>query len=418
MELLGLAALNDLPLSAGADGSAPSPSTLTHQVLANQGNALWLEDQPLLALDHYRRAAQLAPSDPVVYRGLGNVYTDLQAFEAAERAYALSLNVCQDPATTWNLSQVLMGLEHYVQGYALAECRWQLPASEPYRDPNTAWQGEAEGFREPLLVWSEQGLGDTLQHLRWLGTLVAKRGPGAPALHVEVEACLVSLLRDSLPSVSPALKLHAKGDAAPPLVAPGRHVSLLSLPHLLGGAPCPAAACWLGSPQWPQPRPRGCGHPRIGLVWAAGRKLDDPVMAREYWRRSLDDGALGELITGLERLGAACVLLQFGDDRERADPWRHLMVDTLPDGADFKATAAVVAGLDLVISVDTAMAHLVGAMGRPGWVLLPFSAAPRWLRHRSDSPWYPSLRLFRQPSPGDWMAVVGAVLRALVQERG
>ena len=85
----------------------------------------------------------------------------------------------------------------------------------------------------------------------------------------------------------------------------------------------------------------------------------------------------------------------------------------LPADADFAATAAVVAEQDLVITVDTAMAHLVGAMGHPGWVLLPYSAAPRWLRQRSDTPWYPSLRLFRQPQGGDWAAVVQQVLQTL-----
>ena len=94
-----------------------------------------------------------------------------------------------------------------------------------------------------------------------------------------------------------------------------------------------------------------------------------------------------------------------------ADTLELGFVEQMAHDADFAATAAMVAELDLVITVDTAMAHLVGAMGRPGWVLLPWSAAPRWLRDRHDSPWYPSLRLFRQPQPGNWSAVVDAVLK-------
>ena len=143
------------------------------------------------------------------------------------------------------------------------------------------------------------------------------------------------------------------------------------------------------------------------------RKLDQPVTAREYRRRSLDPAALGALITGLAERGVAVELLQFGADREQADPWLDRVAGVLPSDADFAATAAVVAALDLVITVDTAMAHLVGAMGHPGWVLLPFSAAPRWLRQRCDTPWYPTLRLFRQPRGGDWPAVVQQVLQAL-----
>ncbi len=421
-----MAALNDLPLTVGADGSGPRPSSLTHQVLANLGNDLWLRDQPWQALDKYRRAAQLAPSDPVVYRGLGNVYTDLQAFEAAERAYALSLKFCHDPVTAWNLSQVLIGLEHYGQGYALAECRWQMSAANSYRDPTTAWQAEPDGFRRPLLVWSEQGLGDTLQHIRWLGCLVAAlRRQGTPLI-LEVEDCLVALLQEGLAHLDHPLKVrakHAEAKAIDPHDWEGRHVSLMSLPHLLEPTPRPRNGCWLQSPRWQAdscPRPSGSAEEncRVGLVWAAGRKLHDPVTARDYWRRSLDPASLEQLVKGLHALGGQWMFLQFGEDRDQVSPWVQGADGMLDADADFLATADVVSQLDLVISVDTAMAHLLGAMGQEAWVLLPFSAAPRWLRGCATTPWYPSLRLFRQPQVGDWKAVVQDVLAALRQRLG
>ncbi len=365
-----------------------------HRLAANRGNALWIADRPQRALEAYRRAVQLAPSDPVVYRGLGNVHLDCQAFEAAERAYRRSLQLEPAALTGWNLSQLLIGLERYVEGYALAEQRWQLPSVAAWRDPATAWAGEPEGWSGPLLLWSEQGLGDTLQHLRWIGPLVLRRGPMAPPLVLEVEPCLVGLLQHGLAHLQSPPLVRPK-PAAGPEPWPHAHLSLLSLPVLLGDAPLPAGASNLDAPHWmpPRPLPPAPQPWRVGLVWAAGRKLDQPVTAREYRRRSL------------------------GADRELADPWRDRVAAELPADADFAATAAVVAELDLVISVDTAMAHLVGAMGRRGWVLLPFSAAPRWLRQRSDSPWYPSLRLFRQPETGDWAAVVQAVLQALDRER-
>jgi ADP-heptose:LPS heptosyltransferase len=150
----------------------------------------------------------------------------------------------------------------------------------------------------------------------------------------------------------------------------------------------------------------------VGVVWAAGYKLTNRVTLREYRRRSLDSEALAQLLDGLRGMGWEVVLLQFGRDRDQAADWRREGLEALPADADFARTADRVAELDLVITVDTAMAHMVGAMRRPAWVLLPFSAAPRWLRHRSDSPWYPSLRLFRQPCSGDWGAVVDAVLKA------
>lgn len=409
-------AAGDWLRAAAAFGQAAQLRGDDHQLLANQGNAYWLADRPEQALGPYRRAVQLAPHDPVVYRGLGNVYTDLQKFEAAERCYRLSLRIDNDPSTAWNLSQLQIGLERYELGYALAERRWQLVDADPYLDPAEAWTGEAQADHQPLLIWTEQGFGDIFQHLRWIGSLTQRRGAEAPPLVLDVEPVLVDLLQAGLAQLNPPPQVRRKSSA---ISAEdrwrGRHVSLLSLPTLLGADPSPPGACWLDSPQWPSQPSRWSSPPRVGLVWAAGRKLENPVTAREYHRRSIDAASLGALITGLRQLGAECVLLQFGADSHRADPWRHLTAATLPDGADFAQTAQVVAGLDLVISVDTAMAHLVGAMGRRGWIPLPFSAAPRWLRQRQDTPWYPTLRLFRQQCVGEWGEVVASLLKEFAE---
>ena len=390
---------------------------LNHRLPANRGNALWLSDRSQDALRCYWRAALLDQSNPVVLRGLGNVHLDLNSFELAERAYARSLALEPAALTAWNYSQLLIGLERYVEGYLLAEQRWAMPGHAPWRDPSAHRAATPEQLCEPLLVWSEQGLGDTLQHLRWIGPLQIHRGPAAKPLVLEVEPCLVALLHQYFAPQAGAIEVRAKASAGPEIWS-GRHVSLLSLPWLLGGAPLPSQATWLTLPEWRPPRPWPSQEPRIGLVWSAGRKLDDPVTAREYYRRSLHPEALGQLIEGLHRLGIGVVLLQFGVDRSQADPWRHLVAAELPDEAHFAATAAVVADLDLVITVDTSMAHLVGAMQRRGWLLLPHAAAPRWLRQRDDTPWYPSLRLFRQPNSCDWHGLVNQVLRALELELG
>jgi tetratricopeptide (TPR) repeat protein len=384
-----------------------------HRLLGNQGNALWLADRPHEALQPYRRAVLLAPTEPVLYRGLGNVLTDLGDFEAADRAYRLSSSLDDDPITAWNHSQVLMGLERYGEAYALAERRWDLADAELWRDPRQAFSDQTGGWQAPLLVWSEQGLGDTLQHLRWLGPLQVLRGHSSPPLLLEVEACLVNLLRQSLTHLDPTPRVRAKLPGQPAVSWEGGHISLLSLPWLLGDAPIPANAAWLQSSRWREPWKQG----RVGVVWAAGCKLTNPVTAREYARRSLDSVALAHLLNGLRDLGCRVVLLQFGSDRDQAAAWREAGMDALPLDADFARTADLVAELDLVITVDTAMAHLVGAMRRSAWVMLPFSAAPRWLRHRQDSPWYPSLRLFRQPRSGDWLTVVDEVLQAVALRR-
>ena len=394
-----------------------------HKYVVNQGNALWLADRPAESLACFKEALQMEPDSALAYRGLANVLTDLGQFEAADRAFALGLRWGPDPETIWNRSQLLIGLERYQEGYGLAECRWDLKAVQPWRGHGNRWAGPSaeHGLQvgdaltnapgRPLLVWSEQGLGDTLQHLRWLGPLQAIRGPGASPLVLEVEACLVSLLERALPDLGPGTRVVAKSSHGP-MAWEGEHISLLSLPWLLEGAPVPEQASWLQADHWPQAQRRPAGKPRIGLVWAAGRKLDDPVTAREYWRRSLDQAALGRLIEGLLQQGAECVSLQFGEDREQAAPWSDQLAEPLSPTADFAATADRVAELDLVISVDTAMAHLVGAMRRPIWLLLPFSAAPRWGATGDHSSWYGTMRLFRQATPGDWTSGVDAILAA------
>ncbi|MEB3168943.1 MAG: tetratricopeptide repeat protein [Synechococcaceae cyanobacterium] len=378
----------------------------------NRANVYWLADCVREALELYQEALQINPGDALAYRGLANVLVDLGRFEAADRAYQASLCLRNDPETSWNRSQLLIGLERFGEGYALAEQRWQLPGVEIWRPPSGPLSREELAAGEPLLVWSEQGLGDTLQHLRWLGTLQALRGAGASPLTVEVEPCLVALLQEALSELEPQVEVWAKGDDGPEPWA-GQHVSLLSLPWLLGGAPTPANGCWLGAAHWPGPREAPIHAPRIGLVWSAGRKLEQPVSAREYWRRSLDGEALGALIEGLVGRGVACWLLQFGEDRELAAPWRGLVAGELAAEADFAATAEVVASLDLVISVDTAMAHLVGAMRRPVWVLLPCGAAPRWGNAGGSTAWYPTMELFRQQLPGQWESAIDAVLARL-----
>ena len=125
--------------------------------------------------------------------------------------------------------------------------------------------------------------------------------------------------------------------------------------------------------------------------------------------------SLMRLLEGLSRITPtpALVNLQLGSDRAQAAAWAGPWSAELSSDADFAATADLIGSLDLVISVDTATAHLVGALGAPGWILLPWSADPRWLRRRCDSPWYPDLELWRQPTHGDWDGLVDRLLRSL-----
>lgn len=392
-------------------------------LLLRAANALWLSDQPEEALALYRRASLLAPSSPAPFMGLGNSLRDLNRFEAADRAFRASRQLGAGPEVACNHASVLIGLEAYDEAYALAERRFELASHAPGPEGGV---GAVLARARRLQVRSEQGLGDGLQYLRWIPPLMAQAGARGQQVVLEVEPSLVALLQVGLGWLPQPPEVRARpepnGDGQGDSVSPDV-VSLLSLPAALGGAPCP---------QPPGPDGRGtylCGlrpaasadgygrPPRIGLTWASGRKLSDGFTSREYRKRSLPAAALERLVEGLVAQGCEPVLLQQGEDRQMAEPVGHLFGGAIDATGDFLATARVLADTDLVITVDTAMAHLAGAMGHPAWVLLPFSADPRWLRQRQDSPWYPSLRLFRQADDRDWRPVLEAVLRALEQRQ-
>ncbi|MEB3331064.1 MAG: hypothetical protein VKI83_01025 [Synechococcaceae cyanobacterium] len=390
-------------------------------LLAGLTHDLWIEDRAAHAYSLYRLHESQLCGERRPLRNLGNLLRDLNRFEDADLAYAMAMlaTVRSGPSeeyvgSAWNRSQILIGLERYPQAYTLAEQRLQRGDWHPWRPP-PFWQGFADlaqglqGDARFLTLWSEQGLGDTLQYLRWL-PLLRRRCPGLP-LKLEVEANLVPLLKRGLAWLDAGLTIAPKGcDPRPdPHLC---HGSLLSLPWLLGGAPAVEFCPYLRDPlwHWAQRAPRN-RPPRVGLVWASGRKLDDPFMEREYIRRSLPPAPLQRLLQGLHHAGAELVMLQHGDDRERPGAATALFSERLPASAGFAETADRLAQLDLVISVDTAMAHLLGALGAPGWILLPWAADPRWLRDREDSPWYPSLTLLRQPSQRDWQGLVDRVLK-------
>ncbi len=415
--------------------------------LINQGHALWQADLPAAALRCYGRALQLEASHPLVLCGLGHCCLDLREFEAAEGHYAQ----VDGPQARWGRSQVLIGLERYGEAYLDAEDRRLLSDWTPFL-PGPWWGGhlslDALDPASDLVVWSEQGYGDTLQYLRWLPALADRRDCQAEALGcrstpitVAVEANLVRLLSEGLAWLVTPPRVLAKAQVLQTADHGVPHGPLMSLPHQLGGAPLPVPSMGEGSnrfalhsPLWGDASGRGwaallpatdsteasshSAAPRVGLVWASGRKIDDPFTHREYRKRSLPPAALLQLLEGLQLAGAQLISLQYGNDEQQAAALGFPLPLPRLGLGDFAATARVVAQLDLVISVDTAMAHLVGAMGAPGWVLLPWSADPRWLRDRSDSPWYPSLRLFRQPSTGAWREAIDDLLRAYHEQFG
>lgn len=333
----------------------------------------------------YRRSLCLDPADAGVWFNLGVTLGDAGRGDDAIGAYDRA--VVLDPARPlyrFNRAHRLLQAGRWADGWVDWDARLDGLVSVPRRG-RPLWRGEPMPGRT-LLFYAEQGHGDGIQFSRYIPLAAARSGA---RVVVECPAPLVRLFR-RLPGVDAVYPL----EQAPAFdaVAP-----LMSLPGLFGTTPetVPPSALPPAAP--PERRPDGCR--RVGLVWRSGDDTGDP-------RRSLPTAALAPLLAvpGVEWIG-----LQMGPAAGT--------VPGLTDGTvgidDFADTARRMAGLDLMISVDTAAAHLAGSLGLPLWVLLRHDACWRWLLGRSDSPWYPTARLFRQTSPDDWGPVVADAAAAL-----
>lgn len=254
------------------------------------------------------------------------------------------------------------------------------------------WQGEAAPGKI-LLIHAEQGFGDTLQFCRY-APLAAARGL---RVILQVQKPLASLLQ-TLPGIAQVI---AQGEAPPRF---DLHIPMLSLPLVFGtdlaSIPAPAALqADAGSVAlWHARLPPG---PRIGLAWAGSPDL---IADRQ---RSIPPAALAPLfgVTGVNFIS----LQKTGP----ALPEGFAVFNAMDEMEDFSGTAALVENLDLVLTVDTAIAHLAASLGKPVWLLNRFDGCWRWLRGRADSPWYPTVTIFRQSRPGDWTSVLAEVTQRL-----
>jgi hypothetical protein len=363
----------------------------------NLGNA-WLDlDRFGPAEQHLRRAIALAPTLPEAHASLGFLLTGSGRLADAVAACDAAIRLRPDFAQAyWNRSFAELLAGDYAPAWDDYEWRKRHARFGQYfrRLPGPEWRGEALAGRR-LLVLAEQGLGDAIQFARFL-PLLRERGA-----HV-VLACAPSLLAVLAPL---PVEVVAKAATPPPH---DLWVDQMSLPRLLGTrvASIPAAGGYLAADParvaaWRGRLPSG---KRVGLVWAG-----NPGHSNDA-RRSVPVAQLAPL---LACRSVRFVSLQVGPNSGEAA--RLGLADNAATLTDFGETAALASALDLVIAVDTSTAHLAGALGRPVWVLLPYAPDWRWLIGRDDSPWYASMRLFRQHQPGDWAGVIARVAAALEQ---
>jgi tetratricopeptide (TPR) repeat protein len=405
----------------------------------NLGNVLLALNRPMEAVASFESALALRPDYADAHSNLGIAFHALDRYEEALASYARALALRGDHADAHNnLGLVLRDMNRHAEAIACFEqaqvvkpdmvdaqvneslarlalgdfeagwkkYQWRRLAASFHRrkSPRPLWLGNWDLAGQTILLHGEQGLGDTLQFARYV-PLVARLGA---QVILAVQRPLAPLLT-GLAGVS---ILRAQGDTVPPYDC---YCPLPSLPLAFGTTvdTIPAEVPYIGVPadraeKW-RPVTEAMGRPRIGLMWAGN-------LAHPNRRRWI---ALRHLLPLTQMRDLHFVALQRELPEGDAPLLESAQVPTFlrERQADLADTAALIAGLDLVITVDTAIAHLAGALGKPVWVLLPFSADWRWLRHRDDSPWYPTARLFRQPALGDWAGAVAQVRNALAAER-
>ena len=369
----------------------------------NLGNILKDEGEFTQAVDEYRAAIAINANLAEAHSNLGVVLHELDNQKGALECFDRALELAPDDAEIHrNRAIVLLSMGRFSEGWRENEWRWKTKHFEILRRKMDvpAWEGgDLSGRR--ILIRAEQGYGDTIQFMRYL-PIVADHG-GDIVFECPAElAGLAGGLVGSGNVVADASQVSGIDCHAPLLSLPGilgtDHSSIpADVPYLSAHKTCLDAA----RRQLPE-----IGKLRVGIAWRGSAAFKRDRI------RSLELGRLRELF---ETDGVAFVSLQKDNgasDLEESGLARSVS-DVTGSWRDFSDSAATVSCLDLVIAPDTAIVHLAGALGKPVWTLLPFVADWRWMADREDSPWYPSMRLFRQQSPGDWAGVVGCVKKEL-----
>jgi tetratricopeptide (TPR) repeat protein len=356
------------------------------------------------ALTWFDRALAHLPDSIEILNNKANALQQLQRFPEALALYDDIRARRLDNATTdWNLALLHMLLGDFEAGWAGREARWSIPDPAPYpKFSQPMWLGKEPLDGKTILIHVDEGLGDTIQFVRYVPRVAAL---GARVV-LAVEKALVSLL-SGCPGVAQCLAF------SDPLPAFDLHCPIGSLPLAFNTRldTIPADTCYLPHP--PQERVQAWDarlgthtRLRIGLVWSGSRTH------RNDHNRSTSLAMLSRLLD----VDATFVSLQ-KDVRgpDKAELAGSSIIDWTAELGDFADTAALVQCLDLVITVDTSVAHLAGALGCPTWILLPWTPDYRWLLGRDDTPWYPSVRLFRQDNTRDYASVLDRVRSELLK---
>lgn len=362
----------------------------------NRGNTLKDIKQHAAALHSFNLAIQFKPDFAEAYNNRGNVLKELNQHAAALQDYNQAIAFTPDDAElhfNLGLCHLLMG--NFAEGWEKYEWRWQrADATRKFAQPQ--WLGQTSLQGKTILLHSEQGLGDTLQFCRYV--------PMVSALGARIILEIQKPLRSLLAQLDGVAEIIAQGSELPPF---DYHCPLLSLPLAFNTdlTNIPAPMRYISSDaatlaKW-QTRLGAKTRPRIGLTWSGS--LEHPndqhrsIAFSVFAKICSDDFQFISLQKEVKEADIAALqtcreILHFGDELQ-----------------DFSDTAALCELVDLVISIDTSVAHLAAAMGKPVWILLPFNPDWRWLLNRNNSPWYPSAKLYRQELTEEWEKVIERV---------
>ncbi len=366
----------------------------------NLGSALFYQGKLEDAVAAQRRALLRHPGHPYAFKNLAASLRALGKFEEALEAYRQATALAPHLAEAHrDEALLLLLLGRFREGWSKYEWRWRAPTIGADPIPGPRWQGETIAART-ILLQAEQGFGDTLQFLRYVPMVAARGGK----VVLRLPSSLTGLRGNAMSAASRVVSLDE------PLPQYDRHAPLLSLPNIfattLDTIPNPG--------RYLDPPPHQVEHwrrqigafrgIRVGLMWAG-----NPTHENDHYRSM----RFADLLPLFAVEPVRFYSLQVGDRGMDVRLGNSRVIDLSASLTDFGVTAGAIDALDLVITVDTAVAHLAGALGRPVWLLLPHIPDWRWLLGRDDSPWYPAMRLFRQQARGDWAGVIDDVRREL-----
>jgi tetratricopeptide (TPR) repeat protein len=378
---------------------------------SNRGNALQELNRFEEAMPSYQRAIALRPDFAEAYSNMGNAQKELDRLDQALASFEHAVTLRPDFADGhFNAAACLLLNGEFDRGWK--EYEWRRHTGHLKTEQRVftqpQWGGGEAIAGQTILIHAEQGFGDTLQFCRYIPRLAERAG----RVIFEVQRPLVTLMA----ALAGSAQILARGDDLPQF---DLHCPLLSLPLAFGTdlESIPAQTRYLAASEakaaaWRQRFSRRNG-PRVGLVWAGDPRKWLPNAHRIDRQRSVTFARLAPI---LQVPNCEFYSLQKGEHalaQLRDHPLRHHLTDWTDDLCDFSDTAALIEQLDLIIAVDTAVAHLAGALGKPFWLLNRYNTCWRWLLDRDDSPWYPTARLFRQDQSRDWDRVIAQAAAAL-----